>query len=128
MDPVISRIHRDAAAGNDQIPVTVDSVALRVDGDVSALLIEIAVLIFCEDAVISRCYAERGVFDAETVIDMDPVHGRVDRDRPARDDKIIIRLDAMFISGMNLKGAASVDCQVIMGEYHTVSPVFERFI
>ena len=59
---------------------------------------------------------------------MDPVCRGINRDRSACDDKIIVCLDAVFVSGIDLQRSASVDRQIVVRKDHTVGPVFEGFL
>ena len=128
MDAVIACIHGDRTAGNHHIPIAVDPVTFRTECDITAFQIKIALLIFGKNAVIARRNTDRCFFEAEAVIHMDSVRRRVDRNRTACDDKIVVCLDAMLISGVDPQGSASVDRQVIVRKNHAIASVLKRLI
>ena len=119
VDPVIARINGNVASVDGDIHCLDPFIAgFQQDLSVGDVNFRIAVqrVVLCIDGDIRPC-------DLEAVIYMHPICRGCNVYVSSRDHQVIVRLNTVFVTGLDRERTASVDRQVVMGIDHASGPV-----
>ena len=147
MDAVVARAEFKSAALDGDAALAVQAVRLGIKGDAAALDAHIRralegraaafdidaaggdvqerIRALDVDALVARAQDQRGLFQAEAVVYVDGVLGRVHRDFAAGDDQLVVYVDAVLIGRRDRETAAAVNGEVVAAEDRAAGVVIE---